>query len=90
MVLPIGFAFPLLSCKQDCLHDGGAMANVNVTIRLDEDLKSQADELFDELGMSFTTAINIFVKQALRERRIPFEATAQPSVHYAAVEVPQE
>ena len=48
------------------------MANVNVTIRVDSDLKKQADELFDELGMSFTTAVNVFVRQAVREGRIPF------------------
>ena len=51
------------------------MANTNVTIRIDEDLKKQADNLFDDLGMSFTTAVNVFVKQAVREDRIPFEVT---------------
>ena len=61
------------------------MANVNITIRMDEDLKKTADELFDELGMSFTTAINVFVRQALREGRIPFEVTTKPTVTYAAI-----
>lgn len=54
------------------------MANINVTIRIDEDLKEEADQLFDDLGMSFTTAINVFVKQSLREGRIPFEITKIP------------
>lgn len=54
------------------------MANINVTIRIDEDLKEEADKLFDDLGMSFTTAINVFVKQSLREGRIPFEITTAP------------
>ena len=58
------------------------MANINVTIRIDEDLKKQADELFDDLGMSFTTAINVFVRQCVREGRVPFvigkEAAASP------------
>ena len=54
------------------------MANINVTIRIDEDLKEEADQLFDDLGMSFTTAINVFVKQSLREGRIPFEITKTP------------
>ncbi|MBR1676247.1 MAG: type II toxin-antitoxin system RelB/DinJ family antitoxin [Clostridia bacterium] len=49
------------------------MANVNVTIRMDSDLKKQADELFSELGMSMTTAITLFAKQAVREQKIPFE-----------------
>ena len=63
------------------------MANVNITIRMDEDLKKQADALFDELGMSFTTAINVFVRQAIREGRIPFEVTTTPTSHYSAVEL---
>lgn len=49
------------------------MANVNVTIRMDSDLKNQADELFSELGMSMTTAFTLFAKQAVREQKIPFE-----------------
>ena len=49
------------------------MANVNVTIRMDSELKKQADELFDELGMSMTTAFTIFAKQAVREQKIPFD-----------------
>ena len=49
------------------------MANVNVTIRMDEQLKAQADELFADLGLSLSSAITMFVKQTVRERRIPFE-----------------
>lgn len=44
-----------------------------VTIRLDEELKKQAEDLFNELGMNMTTALTVFVKQAVREKRIPFE-----------------
>ena len=40
---------------------------------MDADLKDQADALFGELEMNITTAFNIFVRQALREGRIPFE-----------------
>ena len=49
------------------------MANINVTIRMDEQLKAQADELFADLGLSLSSAITMFVKQAVREQRIPFE-----------------
>jgi len=50
------------------------MANTtNLSIRLDRDLKSEADEMFSELGMNLTTAITIFVKQAVMQKRIPFE-----------------
>ena len=45
----------------------------NISIRMDTDLKAQADALFTELGMSLTTAFNIFVRQSLREGGIPFE-----------------
>ena len=44
----------------------------NNSIRMDSDLKAQADELFNELGMNLTTAFNIFVRQSLREGGIPF------------------
>ena len=49
------------------------MANVNVTIRMDEHLKEQADELFSDLGLSMSAAFTMFAKQAVREQRIPFE-----------------
>jgi len=63
------------------------MANSNITIRMDEELKKQADVLFDEMGMSFTTAVNIFVKQAVREQRLPFDVTAAPRTSYTAVDI---
>lgn len=49
------------------------MANINITIRMDKDLKKEADNLFHQLGMSFTTAVTIFAQQAVREKRIPFD-----------------
>ena len=39
---------------------------------MDSDVKAEADALFNELGMSLTTAINIFVRESLREGGIPF------------------
>ena len=53
------------------------MANktTNLSIRMDNELKKQADALFEELGMNITTAFNIFVRQSLREGRIPFDIT---------------
>lgn len=44
----------------------------NISIRMDDDLKAKAEELFDDLGMNMTTAFTIFVKQAIREQAIPF------------------
>ena len=45
----------------------------NISIRMDTELKAQAEALFNELGMNLSTAFNIFVRQAVREGRIPFE-----------------
>ena len=44
----------------------------NISIRMDSDVKAEADALFNELGMSLTTAINIFIRESLREGGIPF------------------
>ncbi len=49
------------------------MATTNISIRMDTELKAQAEALFGELGMNLTTAFNIFVRQAIREGGIPFE-----------------
>ena len=48
------------------------MKSVNVTVRIDEELKKQADLLFDDLGMSLSTAFNIFLRQSVREQQMPF------------------
>ena len=45
----------------------------NISIRMDSELKAQADALFAELGMNLSTAFNIFVRQSIREGRIPFD-----------------
>lgn len=49
------------------------MAQVSMTVRMDSQLKKQFAEVCDELGMSVNTAINIFVKAAVRNHGIPFE-----------------
>ncbi len=49
-----------------------AKTTTNISIRMDADLKTQADALFEELGMNLSTAFNIFVRQSLREGQIPF------------------
>ena len=47
----------------------------NVSFRIDSELKSQAEALFQSLGMNMTTAFNIFLRQSVRERCIPFSIT---------------
>ena len=49
------------------------MAKVSTNIGLDAELKKSAQELFADLGMDLTTAITLFLKQSVREQRIPFE-----------------
>jgi DNA-damage-inducible protein J len=44
----------------------------NLNIKIDRDLKAEADRLFNEMGMNLTTAINVFVRQSVLERAIPF------------------
>lgn len=55
-----------------------AGSTTNISIRMDSDLKAQADALFGELGMNLSTAFNIFVRQSLREGRIPFDISLNP------------
>ncbi len=49
------------------------MAPVSTNIKIDPELKKEAQELFNELGMNLTTAVNIFLAQAVREQAIPFK-----------------
>ena len=66
------------------------MANINITISIDKELKKEADNLFHELGMSFTTAVTVFAKQAIREQRIPFDITLHQDRGVAATSMEVE
>lgn len=48
-------------------------ATTNVTIRMDKQLKKDAETMFNNFGMNLSTAIQIFLRQSLREGKIPFE-----------------
>jgi len=59
------------------------MAQIN--IRIDSELKEKAEVFLDELGFTFSSAFNVFIRQAIRERRIPFDIdlrSAYPSGDY--------
>ena len=45
----------------------------NLSIRIDRGLKDEADQIFSDMGMNLTTAITIFIRQAVRQKKIPFE-----------------
>ena len=49
------------------------MESTNLNIRIDKDVKMQAEKLFEALGLNMTTAVNIFLRQVIREQGIPFE-----------------
>lgn len=46
--------------------------SVNMSFRVDKDLKKQADELFKNLGMNTSVALNIFLTQSVRQQALPF------------------
>lgn len=48
------------------------MPNTSMNIRMDKEVKQQAQEIFAELGMDMTTAINIFLRQSIRSHGLPF------------------
>lgn len=47
----------------------------NVSFRIDSKLKNEATELFESMGLTLTAAFNIFLRQAVREKGIPFSIT---------------
>jgi len=47
---------------------------------MDSELKEAADELFSDLGLNFTTAVNVFVRQAVTRQRLPFVVRRSPCV----------
>ena len=54
-----------------------AVTNTNINIRVDSDIKLKAQNVFSALGLDMTSAINIFLRQAVRKNGIPFELTAE-------------
>jgi DNA-damage-inducible protein J len=58
------------------------MAQVN--IRIDDDLKARADNIFEELGLNMSTAITMFIRQTIRQGGIPFEVTTRTDPFYNA------
>ncbi|MDZ4133838.1 MAG: type II toxin-antitoxin system RelB/DinJ family antitoxin [Dethiobacteria bacterium] len=61
------------------------MAQTNINIRMDENLKKQFDAFCSEIGMNMTTAFCVFAKTAVRQNRIPFEISAESDPFYSEV-----
>lgn len=60
------------------------MAQTNINIRIDKQLKEEFDKFCSDIGMSMTTAFCVFAKKAVREQRIPFEITAEDPFYSTA------
>ena len=60
------------------------MAAVSTNIKIDPKLKQEAQELFESLGLSLSSAINIFLRQSVREQAIPFRV-GKPVPNYETV-----
>lgn len=54
------------------------MAQAMVNFRMDEELKKSMEKVCSDMGMTMTTAFTIFAKKVSREKRIPFEVSADP------------
>ncbi len=54
------------------------MAQATVNFRMDADLKKSMEKVCSDMGLSMTTAFTIFAKKVSREKRIPFEVSADP------------
>ena len=64
--------------------------STNLNIRIDKELKERAEAFFNELGLNMSSAFNIFVRQALRQGKIPFELSVVPeSINHAISNVNQ-
>lgn len=57
------------------------MANTNITMRIDENLKTQLQELMSELGMDMTTFFTMAAKQAVREQALPFHPDMNTGIY---------
>jgi len=52
--------------------------NTSMNIRMDKEVKKQAQELFAQFGLDMTTAVNMFLRQSIRQRGIPFALQIDP------------
>ena len=62
------------------------MSNTTISIRVNEEVKKEADQLFENLGLNLSSAVNIFLRQAIREQGIPFQVTLNEGRIYQEAE----
>ena len=63
------------------------MAQITVSIRMDDQLKKQVEWYCNEFGMNLSTAVTVFAKAIVRERRIPFEITTDADPFYSETNI---
>lgn len=49
-----------------------------ISLYVDDDVKREAEKVLDDIGLSMSAAINVFLKKVAREKRIPFELSTDP------------
>ena len=59
------------------------MAQTNINIRMDAELKKQFDEFCSSVGLTMSTAMNVFAKTSVRLQKIPFEISNAPDTFYS-------
>lgn len=57
-----------------------------ITIRVDKEVKEEAVKVFKSIGLSFNTAIEVYLRAVVRERKIPFELKSSPSFELKSME----
>lgn len=65
------------------------MANINMTVRIDDKVKKNADKIFKNLGLSTSTAINIFLRQSIINKGLPFEVSSKNQMERCLERIPR-
>lgn len=66
------------------------MASTNLNIRIDKEIKEQAEEIFNEIGLNMTTAINVFLRASIRVHGIPFDLKLDVPQETTAAEIEED
>jgi len=61
------------------------LAQTNLTIRIDEELKQEAEVLFNKIGLNMSSAINVFFRKAVGSQSIPFELEAYDEDYHTRI-----
>ena len=66
------------------------MASTNLNIRIDKEIKEQAEEIFNEIGLNMTTVINVFLRASIRVHGIPFDLKLDVPQETTAAEIEED